>query len=98
MISYTYIYIYIYIYTHTHTHTHTHTQDTYTHTHTHKVLGPVLMTIPASKLAVIVMHELMSSFLAHGGYTAHTNASKRVGRAVQTEWGMDALKVYILGR
>jgi len=57
-----------------------------------KVLGPVLMSIPASKLAVIVMHEVMSSFLAHGGHTSHTNASRRVGRAVQAEWGMDALK------
>ena len=47
------------------------------------VLGPILMTIPASKLAVIVMHELMSSILAHGGVTAYSSASRRIGRAVQ---------------
>jgi hypothetical protein len=50
------------------------------------------MTIPASKLAVIAMHELLSCVLAHGGLTNYGNASRRVGRAVQAEWGMDALK------
>lgn len=57
-----------------------------------KVLGPIFLTISSSKLAVIVMHELMSTLLAHGGTSAFSNVSRRVGRAVQAEWGMDALK------
>jgi len=70
-----------------------------------KVLGPILMTIPASKLAVIVMHELMG-FMVSGGHEEKkfcgdlkfnddkkfVQAAIRVGKSVQAEWGMGALK------
>jgi len=57
-----------------------------------KVLGPILMSIPASKLSVIVLHELMSILVSSTDGKAFGQASARVGRAVQAEWGMSALK------
>jgi len=57
-----------------------------------RVLGPIFLNIPATKLAVIVMHEVMSSTLRYGGSTAYKVACALVGRALKVEWEMDALK------
>jgi len=70
-----------------------------------KILGPILMTIPASNLAAIVMHELMG-FLVSGRHEEKklfgdfkfkddkkfVQAAIGVGRSVHVEWSMSALK------
>ncbi|EKX54674.1 RNA polymerase, single subunit, mitochondrial [Guillardia theta CCMP2712] len=56
------------------------------------LIGPILMSLPASKIAVITIHELLSSLLSGGGQVHFVRAARTVGEGIQAELGLEHVK------